>query len=76
MIDRFGLLPEPVKTLFELAKLRQTGEQLGLLKIEAGPNGGRLKFSSSTCVEPMTIIQMVHHLDNGHRLDTGAGTEF
>ena len=41
MIDRFGLLPEPVKTLFELARLRQTGERLGLLKIEAGPNGGR-----------------------------------
>ena len=59
MIDRFGLLPDPVKTLFELAKLRQTGEQLGLLKIEAGPNGGRLKFSSSTIVEPLTIIKMV-----------------
>ena len=59
MIDRFGLLPDPVKTLFELAKLRQTGEQLGLLKIEAGPNGGRLKFSSGTIVEPMTIIKMV-----------------
>jgi len=59
MIDRFGLLPAPAKTLFELAKLRQMGEQLGLIKIEAGPNGGRLKFSSSTIVEPITIIRMV-----------------
>ena len=59
MIDRFGLLPEPVKNLFELARLRQLGEQLGLTKIEAGPNGGRLKFSSTTSVEPLTIIQLV-----------------
>ena len=59
MIDRFGLLPAPAKTLFELAKLRQMGEQLGLIKIEAGPNGGHLKFSSSTIVEPITIIRMV-----------------
>ena len=59
MIDRFGLLPDPVKNLFELARLRQLGEQLGLTKIEAGPNGGRLKFSSNTTVEPLTIIQLV-----------------
>lgn len=59
MIDRFGLLPEPVKALFEIAELRQIGEQLGLKKIEAGPHGGRLQFTKHTSVEPMTIIQMV-----------------
>jgi transcription-repair coupling factor (superfamily II helicase) len=59
MIDRFGLLPEPVKTLFRLTELRQLGEQLGLKKIEAGPNGGRLQFTDRTVVEPMTIVQMV-----------------
>ena len=59
MIDRFGLLPEPVKTLFQLAELRQIGEQIGLKKIEAGPNGGRLQFTANTIVEPITIIKMV-----------------
>lgn len=59
MIDRFGLLPDPVKALFEIAELRQMGEQLGLKKIEAGPNGGRLQFTKNTSVEPITIIQMV-----------------
>ncbi len=29
MIDRFGLLPEQVKALFQLAELRQLGEQTG-----------------------------------------------
>ena len=61
MIDRFGLLPDEVKALFQLAELRQLGEQLGLKKIEAGPNGGRLQFSENTSVEPMTIVSMVQN---------------
>jgi transcription-repair coupling factor (superfamily II helicase) len=59
MIDRFGLLPEPVKTLFQLAELRQQGERLGLKKIEAGPTSGRLQFTAKTAVEPITIVTMV-----------------
>ena len=61
MIDRFGLLPDEVKALFQLAELRQFGEQLGLKKIEAGPNGGRLQFTENTTVEPMTIVSMVQN---------------
>ena len=61
MIDRFGLLPDEVKALFQLAELRQFGEQLGLKKIEAGPNGGRLQFTQNTAVEPMTIVSMVQN---------------
>ena len=61
MIDRFGLLPDEVKALFQLAELRQLGEQLGLKKIEAGPNGGRLQFTENTAVEPMTIVSMVQN---------------
>jgi transcription-repair coupling factor (superfamily II helicase) len=76
MIDRFGLLPEPVKTLFELARLRQTGEHLGLLKIEAGPNGGRLKFSASTSVEPITIIKMVQAKPGTFRLQSNDQLSF
>ena len=76
MIDRFGLLPEPVKTLFELARLRQTGERLGLLKIEAGPNGGRLKFSASTSVEPITIIKMVQAKPGTFRLQSNDQLSF
>tara|TARA_B110000967_G_scaffold16092_1_gene15218 strand:+ start:4524 stop:8036 length:3513 start_codon:yes stop_codon:yes gene_type:complete len=76
MIDRFGLLPEPAKTLFELAKLRQMGERLGLIKIEAGPQGGRLKFSASTPVEPMTIIEMVQKRPNTFRLQNNDQLSF
>jgi len=68
MIDRFGLLPDPIKALFQLAELRQIGEKLGIKKIEAGPNGGRLQFSSHTKVEPITIITMVQNNPQQYRL--------
>ena len=61
MIDRFGLLPEALKTLIKVTELRQIGEKLGLTKIEAGPKGGRFEFSDNTIVKPITIIQMIQN---------------
>ena len=68
MIDRFGLLPEPLKALFQIAEIRQIGEYLGLKKIEAGPTSGRLQFFQNTRVEPITIIKLVQQNANCYRL--------
>jgi transcription-repair coupling factor (superfamily II helicase) len=68
MIDRFGLLSEPIKALFKLAELRQAGEKLGIKKIEAGPTGGRLCFDIETPVEPITIIKMIQAAPRTYRL--------
>ena len=76
MIDRFGLLPEQLKALFQLAELRQLGEQLGLKKIEAGPNGGRVQFTKNTVVEPMTIVTMVQTHPNIFRLQNNDQLSF
>lgn len=76
MIDRFGLLPEPAKVLFQLAELKQIGEKLGLKKIEAGPNGGRLQFTSTTPVEPITIIKMVQKEPDTFRLQSNDQLSF
>lgn len=76
MIDRFGLLPEPVKYLFRLTEIRQRGEQLGLKKIEAGPNGGRLQFSSATKVEPIKIVNMVQSDPSVFRLQNSDQLSF
>jgi transcription-repair coupling factor (superfamily II helicase) len=76
MIDRFGLLPEPTKSLFQLAELKQLGEQLGLKKIEAGPNGGRLQFTATTEVEPLTIIKMVQAEPDTFRLQNNDQLSF
>jgi len=76
MIDRFGLLPDPVKALFEIAEIRQIGEKLGLKKIEAGPNGGRLQFSTNTIVEPITIIKLVQENPRQYRLQNSDQLSF
>ena len=59
MIDRFGLLPEPAKNLFAQASLKLRADRLGILKIDAGAQGGRLEFSSDTPVDPMQLIKLI-----------------
>jgi transcription-repair coupling factor (superfamily II helicase) len=76
MIDRFGLLPDQLKALFQLAELRQLGEKLGLKKIEAGPNGGRVQFTENTAVEPMTIVTMVQSQPSIFRLQNNDQLSF
>lgn len=59
MIDRFGLLPEPTKSLIRLTQLKLKAETLGITKIDAGPQGGRIEFAPSTCVEPLVLIKLI-----------------
>jgi len=59
MIDRFGLLPEPTKTLVRLTLLKLHAEKLGISKIDAGPQGGRIEFAADTKVDPMVLIKLI-----------------
>ncbi|MBF8693206.1 transcription-repair coupling factor [Pseudomonas fulva] len=59
MIDRFGLLPEPTKNLMRLTLLKLQAEKLGIKKVDAGPNGGKLEFEAETPVDPLTLIKLI-----------------
>jgi transcription-repair coupling factor (superfamily II helicase) len=59
MIDRFGLLPEPTKNLVRITLLKLQAEKLGIKKVDAGPQGGRLEFAADTCVDPLTLIKLI-----------------
>ncbi|WP_341963898.1 transcription-repair coupling factor [Pseudomonas sp. RC10] len=59
MIDRFGLLPEPTKNLVRMTSLKLKAEQLGIKKVDAGPQGGRIEFAADTPVEPLTLIKLI-----------------
>ncbi|MBA1235109.1 transcription-repair coupling factor [Stutzerimonas nitrititolerans] len=59
MIDRFGLLPEPAKHLIRLTLLKLLAEKLGITKIDAGPQGGRIEFAADTPVDPMALIKLI-----------------
>ncbi|TDV67823.1 transcription-repair coupling factor [Pseudomonas sp. LP_7_YM] len=59
MIDRFGLLPEPTKNLVRITSLKLKAEQLGIKKVDAGPQGGRIEFAADTPVDPLTLIKLI-----------------
>ena len=69
MIDRFGLLPMPAKTLFRIAELKLMASALGVRKIEAGPAGGRISFIDTTTVDPSTVIKMIQQQPQHYKLD-------
>ena len=68
MIDRFGLLPVPTKTLFRVTSLKLRAEKLGIKKLDAGPKGGKLEFDQDTTVHPGTIVDLVQSEPHRYRL--------
>ena len=73
MIDRFGLLPAPLKTLFRQTRLRQRAERLGIAKLEAGAERGRVIFGPDPQVDPMTLVELIQRHPAEYKLD-GADT--
>ena len=59
MIDRFGLLPEPLKHLFRVTALKLIIEPLGIVRLDLGEHGGRIEFEAATQVDPATIVNLV-----------------
>lgn len=69
MIDRFGLLPEPVKTLFGIAELKQQADKMGLKKIEANATGGRLIFSAEPKINAEQLITLIQTQAQVYKFD-------
>lgn len=76
MIDRFGLLPEPVKNLFAVSSLKLLATQLGIRKIDVGPAGGRLEFAADTSVDPRSLIQLIQKEPKRYKLEGGDRLKF
>ncbi|MDA0789952.1 MAG: transcription-repair coupling factor [Proteobacteria bacterium] len=76
MIDRFGLLPEPTKTLFRTTMMKLTAEHLGIKKIDAGPSGGRLEFDQDTVIDPGSIVELVQSEPHRYKLSSANQLNF
>ncbi len=59
LIDRFGLLPDPARTLLEVAHLRLDALALGIRRAEAHAGGGRLVFNAKPKVDIGRIVALV-----------------
>ncbi|HBO5742757.1 TPA: transcription-repair coupling factor, partial [Pseudomonas aeruginosa] len=69
MIDRFGLLPDPAKNLMRLTLLKLQAEKLGILKVDAGPQGGRIEFAADTQVDPLVLIKLIQGQPNRYKFE-------
>ena len=69
MIDRFGLLPEPVKNLFRVTGLKLRATPVGVKKIEAGPKGGRIVFGPEPKVDPAKLVGLIQQQHRVYKLD-------
>ena len=69
MIDRFGLLPDATKQLFHITGLKLKAQPLGVKRIDAGPESGRIVFEDKPNLDPMVIIQLIQTEAQTFRLD-------
>ena len=69
LIDRFGLLPEPVKQLFRQTSIRHQADALGIERIDIGARGGRVDFNSAPKVDPMKVVLLVQQQSHLWRLE-------
>lgn len=71
LIDRFGLLPEAAELLFEVTRMRQRCESLGIRKLELNAGGGRILFSAKPVIDLGALIMRVQKEPKTYRFDGG-----
>jgi len=68
-IDRFGLLPDPAKNLFRIARLRIGAARLAVERLDVSPAGGSISFAASTTIDPGALILLVQRSGRAMRFD-------
>lgn len=68
MIDRFGLLPQQTKHLFEIAELRQKANALGINRVDLGETGGRFEFNQDTTANPAALMELIQRRPLDYKL--------
>jgi len=68
MIDRFGLLPRPLKLLFRVTRLKLRAQSFGIAKIDANVSSGRIEFGSQTKVDPLSLVQLIQNNPQDYKL--------
>ena len=59
MIDRFGSLPPPAKTLLRITARKLRAAPLGIRKIDLGAGGGRVTFGERAEVDPARVVALL-----------------
>lgn len=76
MIDRFGLLPDPARNLFDVTELKLQVQPFGISRVEAGPAGGKLAFDAQPKFDPVRLIELIQKRPREFQLDGAQGLRF
>jgi transcription-repair coupling factor (superfamily II helicase) len=68
-VDRFGVLPEPAKNLFRIARLRVAAARVGVERLDVAPAGGSVSFAPETRLDPGALILLVQRSSRTMRFD-------
>jgi transcription-repair coupling factor (superfamily II helicase) len=68
LVDRFGPLPEEVKTLLEVVAIKALCRRANVERIEAGPKGAVVSFRDNKFPNPVGLIQWINAKDSAARV--------
>ena len=69
LIDRFGLLPEALKNLFRITRIKLQTATLGIEKIDVGEQSGKIVFNPEPNIDPLKIIELIQAEPQTYRFD-------
>jgi transcription-repair coupling factor (superfamily II helicase) len=69
LIDRFGLLPESLRHLFRITRIKLQTLALGVDKIDIGEASGKIVFDPNPNIDPMKIIELIQRDPRQYRFD-------
>ena len=69
IVDRFGILPEFAKNLFQIAQLKLLVKPFGIGKIDIGQHGGRVQFNKNNLVDAEKIIMLIKKEPSVYKFD-------
>jgi transcription-repair coupling factor (superfamily II helicase) len=69
LIDRFGLLPDSLKHLFRITRIKLQTITLGIDKIDIGEQSGKIVFNPNPNINPLKIIELIQADPQQYRFD-------
>ncbi len=59
LVDRFGLLPEPVENLLALVRIKRLCQAAGVERLDAGPKGAVVAFRGGSFAAPDKLVAFI-----------------
>jgi len=69
LIDRFGLLPPSVKHLFLMTELKFIATKLGVTRITASGQQGKIEFNDQPAINPTELIKLIQLHSKRYQLE-------